>query len=990
MGLRTLLTSLALLGLAAVVSISGAVLASSERLVDDERTASLTPSITKSVGFSARYDLRKLSLLHATLGEIDNRYVDLGRVDFDTMFEAALQATERLVPTTLFQRVEGSSLLHARVGYHHTVLEIPPIGSRQELQAALAQVATLIAAHVDPSDIPVDDDREPWPEVEYAMINGMLSTLDPHSRLLPPEDSREMDVENSGEFGGLGITIVQRQGQLTIDYPLPDTPASEAGLQADDRIVRIDGESTINMSLQEAVGRLRGPVGSAVQLVIERDAELEPLSVRLVRARIKINPVEGELLDGGVGIVTIKSFHANVSSDLDAVLSKLARQAPGGRLNGLVLDLRGNPGGYLSQSVAVANKFLEDGIIVRTMGRGRTDETERARATRTQPRYPIAVLIDPSSASASEIVAGALRNNDRAITLGERSFGKGSVQNLESFFDGSKLKLTIAQYYTPPGDQSIQSIGIPADIEIVHTVAQSGAEEGRKIALVHYRERVRREADYERGLARELEIIDPPTYGVRMLRPATLRRRGPTLDHLREDPQVELARQILLQGQGSVRRSDLLERAAPVVERTRRQAELEIIDAFRELGIDWSAGASVTKADLEVNLDLGSDRQLVAGQEETVWLEVTNRGPEPIHRLVAVSTSDSEILNGREFVFGRVEPGQTVRFPQHISLNEGYPTEKTPVRFSFRDIGGDVVASWGAHLPVVGRELPRLAWQWELVDRGDGDGRPSPGEQVAILLTVENLGLGPTSDAFARLRNRSGQALDLVQGTLEVGDLRLPDGSACPIVDAGPASDDEVDASPPISPADLDEPATEEPDCSRTLLPGETWTGELLVEVRRPGELALELSVGDARAYDHAAVMRSNFHRTFTNKDTIRFATGRVFPIGQRMVPPDIEISRAPGPKSRRAAVSISGRVTDDRGLSHVVVYHDDRKVFFADGGQGLQALPFTADVELKDGLNTLVVIATDESGLTRTSSVVTSFHPPSEVAGTDAAVSTP
>lgn len=975
--MRALLTSLALLGAAATVSIGGVVLAGSERLSPDVRTASIGPSASRSLGVSARYDLRKLPLVAATLSEIDNRYVDLERVDHQRMFDAALQSTERLVPTTLFQRVEGSDLLHVQVGFHHTVIELEPVESRRSLQSALIRIAGLIATHVEPSDIPVDDGKDPWPEVEYAMINGMLDTLDPHSRLLPPEDSREMDVENQGEFGGLGITIVQRQGQLTIEYPLPDTPAAEAGLQADDRIVRINGESTINMSLQEAVRRLRGPVGSSVKLTIERGTEPEPLQVGLVRDRIKMNPVEGDLLAGGVGIVSIKSFHANVSSDLETVLARLAARAPGGRLAGLVIDLRGNPGGYLTQAIAVANKFLEDGIIVRTAGRGRADDTERARPTRTQPRYPIAVLVDASSASASEIVAGALRNNDRAITIGERTFGKGSVQNLESFFDGSKLKLTIAQYYTPPGDQSIQAVGIPADIEIVHTVAEPGSDEGRKVALVHYRERVRREADYERGLARQIEIVEPPAYAVRMLRRPTERRRGPTLEHLRGDPQVELAREVLLAGQGSARRSDLLRSAAAIIDRTRRTSEGELIEAFSALGIDWSAGPSVDRAELEVKLDLGEDGKLLSGNEETFWLEVTNRGTEPIHRLVAISTSESEILSGREFVFGKVDPGETRRFPQYVSLAEGYPTEQTPVNFSFRDVDGDVVSTWSTHLPVEGRPLPRLAWQWELIDGDEGDGRAVVGEEVTIALTVENLGLGSTSEAFARLRNRSGQALDLVEGTLEIGPLRTPSGEPCP-EPKEPESQEQGEAK------------AQPPKCTRALQPGEVWTGELKVKVRKAGELETELTVGDARAFDHAAVMRSNFYETFTNTETIRFTTGIPFPSSQRMVPPDIDISRAPGSMSTRSPVAISGRVTDDNGLAHVVVYHNDRKVFFADGGQGLRALPFTADVELVEGLNTLVVIAKDESGMTRTSSVVTSYEPPAHVAETDAASSVP
>ena len=238
-----------------------------------------------------------------------------------------------------------------------------------------------------------------------------------------------MDEDNKGEFGGLGITIVDRGGKLTVEYPLKDTPAERQGLQPDDHIVRIDGETTINMSLDEAVRKLRGPVGAPVVIHIMRQGLTESLRKRIVRARIKLNPVEGQLLDGGVAWISIKSFHANVDADLAEQLTLLARNA-GGKLKGVILDLRGNPGGYLTQAVAVSNRFLSDGVIVSTVdGRGREGARETARSRNTEPNYPIAVLLDASSASASEIVAGALRNNERAIVIGERSFGKGSVQN---------------------------------------------------------------------------------------------------------------------------------------------------------------------------------------------------------------------------------------------------------------------------------------------------------------------------------------------------------------------------------------------------------------------------------------------------------------------------------------------------------------------------------------------------------------------------------
>lgn len=981
--MKVVLKPLALFGLAGLVSLGGWWLVDSTQT--NARQSSLLAGPFPSFGTRGRPQFRDLHIAQSVLSEVEETYVEPHRVDYDAMYEAALEAVERRVPTALFRRVEGSDLVHVQVGDHLGVLEVGHLETSGALLRALRETVAVVEDHVDPEDVRIDEGDDPLAAIEYALVNGMLDTLDPHSRLLPPEDSREMDVENSGEFGGLGITIVDREGQLTIDYPLPDTPASRAGLQADDRIVRIDGESTINMSLDEAVDRLRGRVGDAVVLTVERDNEAEPLSKEIERARIKMNPVEGDLLDGGVGIVSIKSFHANVAADLETELARLSREVPGGRLKGLILDLRSNPGGYLNQAVSVADRFLEEGVIVTTMGRGREDEREEARASRTEPRYPIAVLVNYSSASASEIVAGALRYHDRAVIVGERTFGKGSVQNLEGFYDGSKLKLTIAKYYAR-GDKSIQSVGIPADFELVPAVVEPAEDaDDVDVALMYWRERVRREADFDNHLERQPARDESSVYSLRYLRPQDLRRRGPTLEHLRGDPEVRFARDVLIAAQGSYRRPDILASAYPVVQSYRRQGARDIERAFRDLGVDWSASPNppLEGAQLDVSLDLGEDGQLVAGTEETIWLEVTNRGDQPVYRLAAVSSSDDEILDGREFFFGRLGPGETLRYAQEVVLNDGYPTEETPVTVTFRDGTNDELATWDARLPVKGLELPRLAYRWTVDDAvgGDGDGLIELGESVEIKLTVENDGTGPTAEAFARMKNRSRNALDLVRGTVEPGTMRAADGSECEVLVGGVESGNLVHGPEAQSEETARRVAAGEPPsyaegCERTLLPGEIWSGTFLADIKQRVEVwSLDLSVGDARAYDHATVMRAGFYDTFTNKTRVRFSEGGAEAGPTSFEPPMVTVSRAPGTVVERDRVTLSGMVADDTGIAHVTVWHGDEKVALADGG-GLTAIPFSVDVVLDDGLNTLAIVATDTDGQTHTRSVVTSYEP--------------
>ena len=303
------------------------------------------------------YHLRDLRLLERDLYYVEQRYVDQDRIDLDDMFQASLERVERSVAGVMFSRKPGGTRLQVSVGTYNTVLGVEPIREFDQLHGELRRVAAILDEH-----LPDDVDRA---KVEYDLINGALSTLDPHSLLLPPVAAREMEVDNQGEFGGLGIEIHIKEGRLTVKQPLEGTPAEKADMRAGDQIVRIEDESTVNMDLNDAVTRLRGEVGSPVRLFIKRKQSPDLIPITVIRDRIKLNPVEGRLLDDNVGYIVIKSFHGNVSDDLDRILADLQRSTKGG-INGLVLDLRDNPGGYLNQAVAVSDRFLSDGVIVAT------------------------------------------------------------------------------------------------------------------------------------------------------------------------------------------------------------------------------------------------------------------------------------------------------------------------------------------------------------------------------------------------------------------------------------------------------------------------------------------------------------------------------------------------------------------------------------------------------------------------------------------------
>ncbi|MBW1826706.1 MAG: S41 family peptidase, partial [Deltaproteobacteria bacterium] len=291
-------------------------------------------------------------------------------------------------------------------------------------------------------------------------IEGMVHSLDPHSALLTPDDFKELKVETQGEFMGIGVSITMRKGFVTVISPIVGTPAYKSGIKAGDRIVKVDGKLTTD--LRQAVKMIRGPKGTKVVVTIVRKESKEPINFDLIRDVIPVESVKSVLLKPGYGYVWVTNFRDNTTEDLVAALEKY--ESANVQLKGLILDLRDDPGGLLNQSIKVSDLFIEKGKILSVKGRlKKNDQVFEATPNQVKRDYPIVALINGGSASASEIVAGALQDQKRALILGTTSFGKGSVQSVETLRDGYGLKLTIARYYTPSG-RSIQAKGIEPDI----------------------------------------------------------------------------------------------------------------------------------------------------------------------------------------------------------------------------------------------------------------------------------------------------------------------------------------------------------------------------------------------------------------------------------------------------------------------------------------------------------------------------------------------
>jgi carboxyl-terminal processing protease len=376
-------------------------------------------------------------------------------------------------------------------------------------------------------------------ELIEKAIQGMVRSLDPHSSLLPPEAFEDLSIDTKGEFTGIGIHITMRDGFVTVISPIEGTPAYNAGIQAMDRIIKVDDQPV--SELREAVNMMRGPKGTPVKVTILREGETDPIEFDLIRDVIPIESVRSLTLKPGYGYMRITNFNSSTTDDLQTALTGLESGTT--PLKGLILDFRDNGGGLLDQAIKVADLFLEEGIILSIKGRLKRNTKEfTAQPNDIDRSYPIVALINGGSASASEIVVGALQDHKRALVLGTTSFGKGSVQTVETLREGYGLKLTIALYYTPSG-RSIQAKGIEPDIlvkkQFVDDIDLDGPEEARL-----------KEKDLKNHLepesAREQEKLEPKKKKSIQQRTLELRHGPLTAEKLKADYQVTRALEILV------------------------------------------------------------------------------------------------------------------------------------------------------------------------------------------------------------------------------------------------------------------------------------------------------------------------------------------------------------------------------------------------------------------------------------------------------------
>lgn len=849
-----------------------------------------------------------LKVLSSVMHYVKRYYATQSAINPKTMLVAGLGRVERTLDEVLvdFPDGEKSSSFRVQVLKDEKTFDMTKVQDLETLTDTMEEVFRFIKPRLLSKDPSIQD-------VEYAVIDEMLETLDRHSGIITPQIYKEFMVETEGSFGGLGIVIGIRDGQLTVIAPIEGTPAYNVGIKPNDRIVQIEDESTVNMSLIEAVGKLRGPKGTSANVYITRVGFPEPKKFSIVRDTIKIESVEAYGLGNGVGYIRIRDFQRNTLDSLRAALRSLKKSD--NNLRGIILDLRGNPGGLLDQAERISNLFLKSGVIVTTWT---GDSKKPYRAVHEDYEFggKIVILADFGSASASEIVAGALKNNERAVLVGERTFGKGSVQQIFELNDGSALKLTIAHYLTP-GDISIQDIGITPDVEL-DPVMVSIDKPFDTPSQDHLRERL----DGQKKTY--VENKEKPVYSIIYLEtpkdnkkdgeetPEEALSREEKRKKIEGDFSVKVAKDIL-SGSNLLSRKEILNQIQGEIKQISESEGKKIEERWQKAGIDWSVGDKTLGAP-EISVKITpTPTKVKSGEKLRIRAEVENTGTAPLYRLRAITTSDNPVFDGKEFIFGKLSPGQQKEWSATFEIPKGTVKREDEIALNFEDVYKTTLHDFKFKAVTEGLPRPVFAFNYEIVDNGgfgssgNGNGIAEPGEVVGLLVRVKNTGGGLSEKSTLTLKDLSGDAVFLKTGRFEFDQLN----------------------------------------------PGEVKEAVFTFTVKKP-VFDLELVILDETFRDG---LMDKIH--FPQKATAK---------GAFEEPPSITISNPPLLTTSQE-VAINGYIKDKEGVELVSVFIGEDKVLLLPSAG--KEVPISAKLRLNKGTNLITILAKDKGGLISRESIV-------------------
>ena len=973
------------------------------------------PAVPTGEGVNKRrYDLPRLEAVNETLKYVRDRYVEPDRVRPRDMLLSALNYIQRDVAQVIVMPSSNGEVT-LRVDTHSKQLRVDNVQGPWDVAAKLREVFSFLQKHLQ------DDSEVDLRSIEYAACNGILRTLDPHSTFLSPEAYKEMNLSTSGHFGGLGIVISIRDQLLTIIRPMPGTPAGRAGLERKDRVMKINNESTLNMPLDDAVRRLRGKPGTKVTVWISREGAWEGVKkFVLTRERIRVRSVLSERLSGDIGYIRLKQFQATSTNEIHEALDKLRDKGP---LKGLVLDLRGNPGGLLEQAAKVSDLFVPRGIIVATQGASEGREEKKATMAGTEPPYPMAVLVNGSSASASEIVAGALKNLGRAVIIGQTTFGKGSVQLVfpEITRDKAALKLTIAQYLTP-GDTSIQGVGVTPHIELdPMTVDRLEMDLTVKDGGV-------RERDLSQHLSNDRATKpSKPAQVVRFYLPSDhreeIRERGSELDdEFQQDFAIGFAGDLVTRMAAGKPAQAQLRRSVKFIEETNHAELGKVANALGKMDIDWSTpiqrAAGPSKDDLEVTLRTDKPgNQVTAGNSITLEVTVKNNGTAPVHRLRATTESDNPYFDEKELVFGKIAPGESKTTTTPLSwcdidgrkAGSSKPKPKGAkrvckipmdalsrsdgVKVHFDATGGHTPASAEVRPTIKALDRPLFQYSYQVADDGggNGDGMLQRGERATIYLTVKNVGIGRSYNTQANLANRSGDGILLRKGRYDISDMMPGDvrSVAFTFDVQQQLKDDEVVLSLSVGDRDLREFASEKikiPIAKPVKVPNAEANvttnkdAQLFADAHGGGDAFGKISSGTAlrqvgRVGNFAKITLSPGRFAFVRTDTLSDGgtpnDEPAYTVVYGHAPPTLKV-KAAAMATRGDTMKISVEASDTERLLDMYVFVGSRKLYYQSNRNGSdpRSATFDFDAPLSPGVNLITVVAR-ESPTTTTRRVV-------------------
>lgn len=619
-----------------------------------------------------------------------------------------------------------------------------------------------------------DKDGISWLDLEYAMVRAMLGKLDPHSDFYEPKFVGDLELTTKGEFGGIGIVISIRDGFLTVISPIDGTPAAQVGMKAKDRITKIGKVSAINMDLNEAVNLLRGAPNSLVEIEVQRPGASKPLVFTMKRAIIKVESVAYALLDNNVGYIRIKTFNGKSASDVQNALIALRKQSKG-KIDegGVILDFRDNPGGLLKEALGICDLFLDGGEIVSTQGSTKeTREVEMASKGQFDPKLKIITLGNGGSASASEIVIGALKYNNRAPFIGETTFGKGSVQLLFDFpgdpapagsekpIEPAALKLTIAQYFAP-GGLPIQTKGVGPDIALFEISAEKQNE------LNIFPNATMREQDLESHLLADKERADekpllelgylaPPVDEVAMYGKVDAKK-------LNQDFMVQVAKSLLTSTKETGREA-ILANASEVSKSFASQQETKVIEQLKKFKIDWSKGAK-TPDDVQIETSIITNNNATAGDKLKISLKVKNNSSVPLHRIRGITHAKTGIFDHREFLFGKIAPHSEKTQQIEFDIPKEVVSRKDFFTVEFQSQEGTKLSELHIPVSITGLPRPELSHLAFIeAPRLKAHEKIKAGEDIDVVVFVKNIGEGKSFEPTILLRNESGNKVFLKTG----------------------------------------------------------------------------------------------------------------------------------------------------------------------------------------------------------------------------------